>query len=112
MAGLALAILVINLPFGFWRAGVRKPTPPWFLAAHASVPLVIGLRVLSGLGWHLSSVPVLVSAFFAGQFLGEKLRYWRKGTPEWDPSNKDSRPFLHLDMTEIVIHSVPRTSLQ
>ena len=75
----AIGVLVVNLPFGFWRAGVRKFTLPWFLAVHAPVPLVIGLRVLSGLGWQLSSVPVLASAFLAGQFFGGMARRWWEG---------------------------------
>jgi hypothetical protein len=75
----AVGVLVVNLPFGFWRAGVRKFTLPWFLAVHAPVPLVVGLRVLSGLGWQLSTVPVLASAFFAGQLLGGRLRDWWEG---------------------------------
>jgi F0F1-type ATP synthase membrane subunit a len=76
LATVALAVLVLNFPFGFWRAGVRRFTLPWFLAVHAPVPVVVGLRVLSGLGWQLSTVPVLAGAFLAGQFLGGRLRYW------------------------------------
>jgi hypothetical protein len=73
----AIAVLLLNLPFGFWRAGVKKFTLPWFVAVHAPVPFVIGLRVLAGLGWHLSTVPVLVAAFATGQFVGGKLRrFW------------------------------------
>jgi hypothetical protein len=75
----ALAVLVINLPFGFWRAGARKLTLPWLLAVHAPVPLVVGLRLLSGLGWQLSTVPVLFSAYLAGQLLGGTLRQWWGG---------------------------------
>ncbi len=75
----ALAVLVINLPFGFWRAGLRRLTLPWLLAVHTPVPLLVGLRLLSGLGWQLSTVPVLASAFFAGLFLGGKLRHWWEG---------------------------------
>jgi F0F1-type ATP synthase membrane subunit a len=71
---LALAVLVMNLPFGFWRAGVRRFTRSWFVAVHAPVPFVILLRVVSGLGWHLVSFPVLIGAFFTGQFLGGALR--------------------------------------
>lgn len=71
---LALAVLVMNLPFGFWRAGVKRFTRSWFVAVHASVPLVILLRIVSGLGWHLASFPVLVGAFFTGQFLGGAMR--------------------------------------
>lgn len=74
---LALAVLVLNLPFGFWRAGVRKFTLPWFVAVHAPVPVIVVLRVVSGLGWHLASFPVLVGAFFTGQFLGSAMRRGR-----------------------------------
>lgn len=69
-------VLVLNLPFGFWRAGVRKFTLPWFVAVHAPVPLVVGVRILLGLGWQLATLPILVGAFFTGQFLGGKLRFW------------------------------------
>jgi hypothetical protein len=71
---LALAVLVMNLPFGFWRAGVKRFTRPWFVAVHAPVPFVILLRVVSGLGWHLASFPVVIGAFFTGQFLGGAMR--------------------------------------
>ncbi len=70
----ACVVLLINLPFGFWRAGVRRMTLPWFLAVHAPVPLVAGVRVLTGLGWHLATVPVLDGAFVAGQWVGGKIR--------------------------------------
>ena len=70
----ALAVLLINLPFGYWRAGVRRFTLPWFLAVHAPVPLIVGLRLLAGLGWQLSTIPVLASAFLVGQLLGGRLR--------------------------------------
>ncbi len=73
----AVVVLALNLPFGFWRAGVRKFTAGWILAVHAPVPLVVGLRFAAGLGWHLATFPVLVGAFFTGQFVGGKLRTWR-----------------------------------
>jgi hypothetical protein len=74
----AILILLVNLPFGFWRAGVRKFSPAWFVAVHAPVPLAISLRYLLGLGWQLSALPLFVAAFFAGQFIGGKLRAMRK----------------------------------
>jgi hypothetical protein len=72
--GVALAVLIVNLPFGYWRAGLRKFSVPWFLAIHAPVPLVIGIRLLAGLGWHLGTVAVLAAAFLSGQLLGGRLR--------------------------------------
>jgi hypothetical protein len=70
----ALAVVVINLPFGFWRAGVRRFSLFWFLAVHAPVPLVIGLRAISGIGWKASTFPVLIAAYFAGQLIGGRVR--------------------------------------
>jgi len=75
----AIAVLLLNLPFGFWRAGLRRFSLPWYVAVHAPVPLVVGLRLLAGLGWRPSNLPVLVGAFFAGQFLGGmSRRYWQR----------------------------------
>jgi hypothetical protein len=70
----AALVLAVNLPFGFWRAGVQKFTLPWFVAVHAPVPLVVGLRMLAGLRWRIGTLPILVGAFFLGQFLGGRLR--------------------------------------
>ncbi len=75
----AAIILIINVPFGYWRANVRRLSAQWFLAIHLPVPIVIALRLTSGLGWQLATIPILVAVFFAGQFLGTKLhRWWSK----------------------------------
>jgi len=70
----ALLVFLINLPFGYWRASVRKLSRQWFLAVHIPVPLVIALRIFSGLGFKLISFPVIVGAFFLGQFVGGRVR--------------------------------------
>ena len=70
LAVVALVVVIMNLPFGFWRAGVARFSWRWFVAVHAPVPFVVGLRIASGLGWRLTTIPVLVAAFFAGQLLG------------------------------------------
>ena len=88
----ASAVLLLNLPFGFWRASVRKFSFPWIVAVHAPVPCVIALRLLSGLGWRLQTFPVMVGAFFAGQYLGGKLRGWwiRRRSPGAGNPARDS----------------------
>lgn len=63
-------VLLINLPFGYWRAGTRKFSLPWFLAVHVPVPLTVGLRLASGIGWHMATFPIIIGTFFGGQFLG------------------------------------------
>ena len=70
----ALLVFLINLPFGYWRASSKKFSRQWMLAAHLPVPLVIALRIFSGLGWKLMSFPVLVGAYFLGQFVGGRVR--------------------------------------
>ncbi|HEX7343929.1 MAG TPA: hypothetical protein VF398_06675 [bacterium] len=67
-------ILLINVPFGYWRAGVRKFSAPWFLAVHLPVPVAVGLRLMVHLGWRFYLLPLWIGAFFAGQFLGGRLR--------------------------------------
>lgn len=68
----AAIVFVLNLPFGFWRARVRRFSWPWILAIHLPVPLIIALRIYGGLGWRFITYPVLIGAFFAGQFTGGK----------------------------------------
>lgn len=70
----AVLILFLNLPFGFWRAGVRRFSPRWFVAVHAPTPLAVALRSLVGVGWRMRLMPLFVGAFFAGQFLGGRAR--------------------------------------
>ena len=80
LGSVACATLVLNLPFGFWRAGVRKFSLAWFVAVHAPVPLIVAMRISAGLGWRLGTFPVLVGAFFGGQLLGGHMRAAIKGT--------------------------------
>lgn len=70
----ALVVFVLNLPFGFWRAGARRLSLSWFVAIHAPVPLVVLVRWASGLGFQLVTFPVVAGAFFAGQLVGGRLR--------------------------------------
>jgi hypothetical protein len=72
----AAAVFLINVPFGYWRSREPARSRRWFLAVHLPVPLVIALRVLSGLGWQLYSFPILVGAFFLGQYVGGKCSSW------------------------------------
>jgi hypothetical protein len=74
----ALVIFLLNLPFGYWRANEKKLSPRWFLSIHAPVPLVIVIRVLSGLGWQFITFPIMVGAFFGGQFAGGRIHRMRR----------------------------------
>jgi hypothetical protein len=77
VALVAALTLLVNLPFGYWRAGLRKLSPAWFVAVHAPVPLAVGLRYALGLAWRWETLPLFVAAFFAGQYLGGQMRRQR-----------------------------------
>lgn len=66
----AALVVGVNVPFGYWRARVHRFSLAWFLAVHLPVPLVVALRVATGLGWRLSTFPIFVGAFCLGQWLG------------------------------------------
>jgi hypothetical protein len=70
----AILIFIINLPFGYWREHVKKFSRQWFLAVHIPVPIVILIRIYSNIGFQLYTYPILVGAFFLGQFLGGKIK--------------------------------------
>lgn len=63
-------VLLLNVPFGYWRARCRKFSFAWFAAIHVPVVLAIGLRLLFGVAFRLSALPLYVLAFVTGQFLG------------------------------------------
>lgn len=74
---LTVAIFVINLPFGYWREGLHRFSPAWFVAVHAAVPVAVGLRLWLGVDWSWAMLPLLVAAYFAGQTVGARLRRHR-----------------------------------
>lgn len=73
IALVAFGIFLVNLPFGWWRVGLRKLSPAWFVAVHAAVPIAVGLRWWAGLGFRWSTLPLFVVAYFGGQYLGGRL---------------------------------------
>jgi hypothetical protein len=72
----ALATFVLNIPFGYVRQGYKKFSLMWFIAIHAPIPFVVLFRHLFGLGFELYTYPVMVTAFFLGQFTGKKSRIY------------------------------------
>jgi hypothetical protein len=67
-------LFVLNLPFGYWRENVRKFSLQWVLAIHLPVPVIILLRIVSGIGWGWYTYPFLVGAYFSGQYIGARLQ--------------------------------------
>ena len=70
----ATAVLLANLPFGYWRANVRKFSVQWALAIHIPVVLAIALRLLGGIPFEPLTLAVMVLAFFLGQTAGQRSR--------------------------------------
>lgn len=73
-----LSVFVFNIPFGYWRANVKKFSLQWALAIHIPVPFIILLRIYSNIGFAFYTYPILVGAFFSGQFIGKILSDKRK----------------------------------
>ena len=73
---LLLAVaLAVNVPLGVWRRGMRRFSPAWFLAIHASIPLLIALRLaLVETNW---VIPPEIALAVVGQVVGVRLpRAW------------------------------------
>ncbi|ADC66143.1 conserved hypothetical protein [Ferroglobus placidus DSM 10642] len=63
---------LLNVPFGYWRAGTKRMSKEWFLAVHAPIPFVATLRFLSSSS--IYHIPVFFFAYFSGQLAGGKVR--------------------------------------
>ncbi|MCU0634303.1 MAG: hypothetical protein MUE41_05480 [Gemmatimonadaceae bacterium] len=87
----ALLILAINLPFGVWRAGLRKMSVPWFVAVHVPVLLAMGARWVLGVPFRWGAVPFYVVAFIAGQWAGMRIARARRGRPAHDAALSPAR---------------------
>jgi hypothetical protein len=80
---LMLIVLLINVPFGYWRSKADKFSRHWMMAVHLPVPLVVLLRIISGFSWTI--IPLLILSFATGQFIGGNIRniyYMRKDETE------------------------------
>jgi len=75
----ALSDLLLNIPFGYWRANTKKFSVGWFLSIHLPIPFIILIRIYSGIGFEFITYPIMVSAFLLGQHFGYKLHKWRLG---------------------------------
>jgi len=74
---LLLAVaLAVNVPLGMWRRGMRRFSPAWFLAIHASIPLLVALRLaLVDTNW---VIPPEIALAIAGQMVGTRLPRLRR----------------------------------
>jgi hypothetical protein len=70
---IALITFIINLPFGALRSRQKKFSLMWWVYIHIPVPIVILMRIYSDIGFAFYTYPILVGAFFLGQFMGRKV---------------------------------------
>ncbi len=64
----AAVCLLVNLPMGRMRERSRKFSWQWIAWIHASIPLIVVLRLWLKLPW--VAIPINIAAAVAGQFLG------------------------------------------
>lgn len=74
----SIAVFILNIPFGYWRAHVRRFSAQWFLAIHIPVPFIITMRILGHIGFAWYTYLFLVAAFFLGQQCGALLIKWTR----------------------------------
>ena len=85
---LFVTALGTNALLGIWRSGLRRFSPAWFVAIHASIPLLIAMRLVLTLpNW---AIPPEIGLVFIGQFVGARLPSLRRpglGTRPVDVDN-------------------------
>jgi hypothetical protein len=73
---LFVTALATNAVLGVWRSGLRRFSPSWFLAIHASIPLLVAMRLLLiRPNW---VIPPEIGLAFVGQFVGGRVPTFRR----------------------------------
>ena len=70
IALVSVICFLVNIPLGMWREHTRKFSWQWILAIHASIPLIIALRI--GLHLHPVAIPINIAAAVLGQLIGAR----------------------------------------
>src|ERR1039457_5834125 len=70
---IASIVYLLNIPFGYWRENVRKFSLQWALSIHLPIPIIIIIRIYSGIGFKFITYPILVGAFVLGQLTGSRI---------------------------------------
>lgn len=68
----SVVCVLVNIPLGMMRERSRKFSIRWIFWIHASIPLIILLRLWLAL--HPLAIPVNIAAAVLGQFLGGALQ--------------------------------------
>lgn len=70
IAIVSLTSIIMNLFLGRWRARFKKMTVPWWLLIHASIPVLIPLRIW--LDTPKIWIPFFIILAIVGQFIGSR----------------------------------------
>ena len=85
---LFVAALGTNVPLGMWRRRLRRFSPAWFLAIHASIPVLVAMRLVFVPAYWV--IPPEIGLAVVGQLVGSRL------FPLWnlrlDSPEADARP--------------------
>lgn len=81
---LTVFTFIINIPFGYWRANVKRFSLQFFLAIHIPVLFIILFRILIETGFEITTLFYTIPAFILGQFTGSRVYLFRK-TKEAEP---------------------------
>ena len=73
---ISILVFILNIPFGYWRANVKRFSAQWFLAIHIPVPFIVALRLISGIGFGWHTYVILVGGYFLGQQCGSVVKKW------------------------------------
>jgi len=78
----------MNIPFGYWRNGLKTYSLKWFLAIHIPVLLIILVRIFFHIPYELITIPLSVLCFFSGQYLGGRISRTYKKVVRHKTDNK------------------------
>ena len=70
---ISIIVFILTIPFGYWRANVKRFSLQWYLSIHIPVPIIIAIRIFLEIGFSWYTYLFLVTAFFLGQKLGSFL---------------------------------------
>ncbi|MGP1463860.1 hypothetical protein [Tannerella sp.] len=76
IAIVSIVTLVVNLLLGRYRIRYRKMSLMWWVIIHASLPLVIPLRIW--LDTPNMTIPIFIALAVIGQIIGSRIR-WKTG---------------------------------
>jgi len=67
-AALVLLAFLVSVPCGYVRRNYTRYSFMWFLLIHIPIPLIVLMRIKSGLGWGM--IPFTLGGSIAGQIAG------------------------------------------